>query len=84
MIAVDEGRDGPCEICAAHQAGLCDRCSGSIEGPSYQSIGPSHFHLVPAPVLAMDLRAGRGIHDEICHSCYLEDYKESYGTLEGA
>lgn len=78
--------DGPCEICAAHKAGVCDRCEKKIKAkdPSmgasgYQSVKPSHFHLRQIE----GIQGKAGFHDELCYECHRADrlavYGEGYG-----
>src|SRR5678816_4468769 len=80
--------DGPCEICAAHKAGTCDRCGATeffrettdhtrhMGDNGFQSVKPSHFHL--APVLGVSGRESR--FDELCIDCYRKDYTAVYDT----
>lgn len=81
-------QDGPCELCAKHNDGVCDRCGAKkmydkltdhtrhIGNNGFQSPKPSHYHL--SPVLGI---AGReAYYDELCIDCYRKDYTAVYGT----
>ena len=80
-ILIDEN-DGLCEICAAHRSFHCDRC-GKVVDPrdvnmgkaGYQSVRPSHFHLVQIN----GIPGRRGIFEELCYGCHRADRFAVYG-----
>ena len=81
-ILIDES-DGRCEICAAHEPGLCDLCKEAI--PVYENMGgsgycspkPSHYHLV-----MVEGTPGRSARlEELCLDCYRQRHAEAYPGL---
>lgn len=78
--------DGPCEICEAHRAGLCDRCEKKIKpqdasmgSSGYQSVRPSHFHLKQIE----GIQGKAGFFDELCYACHRQDRLNAYGKNYG-
>jgi hypothetical protein len=78
-ILIDD-RDGPCEICAKHKDGICDKCKKKIPeyenmaGNGYQSVTPTHFHITSLE----GITGRRSKHAELCVTCYQKHRAEIY------
>jgi hypothetical protein len=90
---IDEGADGPCEICASWRAlnqfrpagkRLCEQCMGplpvlpELEGHGYRSAAPHHFHIRPVGGVT-----GREcVWQELCFACFLATWRAAHPGLD--
>jgi hypothetical protein len=77
--------DGPCELCAAQQAGVCYHCRVPIpnyenmNGSGYQSIRPTHYHIeMNMAISTLPIR--RSFPVELCRECYRREWTYVYQT----
>lgn len=84
--------DGPCPICEGYKKRgkkgehLCDKCGKPVKGHDenmgengYQSVKPTHFHLVPVEGLG----GRRAVFAEVCKKCYDKERQAVYPSEKG-